>query len=75
MKYSEALTECAKDGISPASDPAAMAAFCRDSIQILVGAASPQLVWEGAMAKGMTMAELAELANRSPAAVHGLMWL
>ncbi|MEV0237516.1 hypothetical protein [Nonomuraea sp. NPDC050786] len=75
MTYQEALDECDRIGAKNASDPALMASFCRGSIQILVGAASPRLVWEGAMKQGMTSRELAKLANKNPDAVHELMWL
>jgi len=72
--YAQELAKARKVGASHATDAGLMAMFCADSIQILVGAASPQLVWEGAQAKGMTTRDLAKLANTNPAAVHDLMW-
>lgn len=63
-----------KVGASRADDAAVMAGFCADDLQILVGAASPQLVWEGAQRAGLTTLQLAELCNTDPAAVHELMW-
>ncbi|MEV0994682.1 hypothetical protein [Nonomuraea sp. NPDC050202] len=74
MTYQDALDECDRVGAKNASDAALMASFCRGSIQILVGAASPKLVWEGAMKQGLTSRELAQLANKDPNAVHELMW-
>ncbi|MEW9530663.1 hypothetical protein [Microbispora sp. NPDC049125] len=72
--YAQELAKARKVGAKHASDAGLMAMFCADTLQLLVGAASPQLVWEGAQAKGMTALELAKLANDNPAAVHDLMW-
>lgn len=73
--YQEALKTAAETGIKHATDAQFMATFCAASIQILCGAVSPQLVWEGAQKKGLTTKELAELASTDPAAVEELMWL
>ncbi|MFI5614721.1 hypothetical protein [Amycolatopsis sp. NPDC051903] len=73
--YSDALAAANKTGAANATDAGVMAQFCETSLQRLVGAASPQLVWEGAQKKGMTTAGLAQLANTDPSAVHELMWL
>lgn len=73
--YQTALTRARKVGASRAVDSGVMALFCDSTLQILVGAASPKLVWEGAQKQGLTALQLAELANRDPAAVHDLMWL
>jgi hypothetical protein len=73
--YDDALAAANKVGAANATDAEVMARFCATSLQILVGAASPQLVWEGAQKKGMTATELAVLATVKPAAVHELMWL
>jgi len=72
--YRDALAAAKKAGSANAADEGVMAQFCATSLQTLVGAASPQLVWEGAQKKGMTARELAALANRNPNAVHDLMW-
>lgn len=75
MVFDEALKESKSVGASRCSDAAAMASFCEHTLQLLVGAVSPQLVWEGAMKQGMTFRELAELANRDPMSVADLMWV
>lgn len=64
-----------KVGAANATDAGVMAQFCDSTLQILVGAASPQLVWEGAQKRNMTALELLALANEDPHAVHELMWL
>lgn len=74
MTYQEALAAANRVGSANATDAGVMAQFCATSLQLLVGAASPQLVWEGAQAKSMTALELCELATKNPAAVHDLMW-
>lgn len=73
--YDDALAAANKVGAANATDEGVMAQFCATSLQTLVGAASPQLVWEGAQKKNMTAAELVKLANDDAAAVHELMWL
>jgi hypothetical protein len=73
--YDHELAAANKAGAANATDAGVMAQFCATSLQILVGAASPRLVWEGAQKKDMTAAELAKLATQNPAAVHDLMWL
>jgi hypothetical protein len=50
------------------SDAAVMASFCEGVLQLVAGAVSPKLVWEGAL-------ELSNLATRHPRAVAELMWL
>lgn len=72
--YRNTLAAANKVGSANATDAGVMAQFCATSLQILCGAASPELVWEGAQKKGMTALELAELATGNPAAVHDLMW-
>lgn len=73
MTYDEALQE-ASGRLRTCSDAAAMAAFCDSPLQILAGAVSPRLVWEGAMRHGMSYKDLAELCHRDPVAVGELMW-
>lgn len=74
-KYQAALKAANKVGASHAADAGVMALFCATSLQILVGAASPELVWDGAQKRGMTALELAKLAQKDPLAVHDLMWV
>ena len=73
--YEAALKEARTVGVGVCSDPAAMAAFCDSTIQLMVGAASPKLVWQGAMKRGMSNVELHCLASKDPNAVHDLMWI
>lgn len=73
--YREALKSANKVGIMAATDAQFMASFCDSSIQILCGAVSPELVWEGAQKKGMTTRELSHLASTDPRAVAELMRL
>lgn len=61
-------------GAAHADDAALMAGVCADTLQILAGAVSPQLVWEGAQKHGMTTRELLDLAEGNPEAVSDLMW-
>lgn len=73
--YHAALAAANKAGAANASDTEVMALFCDTVLQQLVGAASPQLVWEGAQTKGMTALELHNLCHTDPNAVHDLMWI
>ncbi|MFF1298180.1 MULTISPECIES: hypothetical protein [unclassified Streptomyces] len=75
MTYEQALAEAAEKGSRRASDAAAMAQFCQANIHILVGAVSPQLVWEGAQKKGLTFLQFGRLCGKNPRAVEALQWL
>lgn len=72
--WEQALAEAKQRGVGRCGDAAAMAAFCDANIQMLCGAVSPRLVWEGAQRKGLTFLELGRLAGRDPMAVEALMW-
>lgn len=74
MTFEEALAEAKRAGISRCSDPALMASFCQADIQLLVGTASPKLVWAGAMSRGLTSLQLAQLCATDPKAVADLIW-
>jgi hypothetical protein len=74
VTFEEALAEAKREGLSRCSDAAAMAAFCKDTIQIILGAVSGKLIWEGAQRKHMTYLELAHLCQRDPHAATELMW-
>jgi hypothetical protein len=73
--FDAALERYKKVGAANAADPDLMAAFCKNPLQHIVGAVSSKLVWEGAMKRGMTSQQLAELANRHPLAVADLQWI
>lgn len=72
--YEAALKRAKTQGVGRCDDAALMAAFCAHDIQLLVGAVSPQLVWEGAQAKGLATRELAAMANRGWQEVDDLQW-
>jgi hypothetical protein len=74
LTYEQTLAEARKVGNANADDAGAMALYCADLLQLMVGAASPKLVWEGAQKAGMTHLELALLAQKDPDKVHDLMW-
>lgn len=73
MEYHEALVAYGVEGAGKCSDAALMAGFCQNTIQHLVGAVSPKLVWQGAQRKGLTTKELVELCSTSRA-VSDLQW-
>jgi hypothetical protein len=61
--YAAALLGYDRAGASKASDAQLMAGFCEDTLQTLMGAFSPRLVWEGAQREGMTALALAALCT------------
>lgn len=73
--FDDALARCRKAGVGRASDAEAMAGFCADTLQILVGAVSPKLVWNGAMKKRLNLKQLAALCHSDPLAVAALQGL
>lgn len=75
VTWEQALAEAHTKGVGRCSDHAAMAAFCDANITRAIGAVSPQLIWEGAMRKNMTLLELGRLAGRDPYACSELMWV
>lgn len=72
--YAEALAAARKAGARHADDAGLMALFCADSLQHLVGAVSPQLVWEKAQRSGLSTADLARLCAKDFMAVDELQW-
>lgn len=74
VSYEEALAAGRAVGASKASDASTMALFCESAIQILCGAVSPKLIFEGAQKKGLTAVQLASLAGRDPNTAAELMW-
>jgi hypothetical protein len=74
--YAQALIDGEKAGAANATDAQAMAMYCESVMQLVVGAFSPRLVWEGAQKKGMTGLELARLcANKDLRAIDDLQWI
>ena len=56
-------------------DAAAMAGFLEGNAQILLGAVSPKLMWEGAQHCGLTTKQLNALIIKFPAVAMDLMWV
>lgn len=52
-----------------------MAAYCETSLQLVVGAVSPRLVWEGAQKYGLTYRDLIEWCVDTPLKVVDLQWI
>lgn len=63
-EFAAALIAGRKAGHAHATDPQAMAMFCEDIMQIMIGAYSPRLVWEGAQKAGLTTLQLHALCAR-----------
>jgi hypothetical protein len=73
--FATALIAYGKAGAANATDAQVMAGFCEDTMQLLVGAFSPRLVWEGAQKAGMTALELHNLcAKNDLRALDDLQW-
>ena len=73
--YAAALAAGRATGAGRCTDAEAMALFCEADVQLLAGAVSPRLVWEGAQKRGLSLAELGALASADPLAVADLMWV
>jgi len=73
--FEETLVSAKKTGASRCSDAELLALFCNTSLQILCGAVSPKLVFEGAQKKGLSAKEVLQMAKDNPQAVADLMWL
>jgi hypothetical protein len=73
--YAAALIAGDQAGAVDSTDAQIMAAFCEDVMQILVGAFSPRLVWEGAQKAGLTAKQLHDLcAKKDLDALDDLQW-
>lgn len=75
MTYQEALAEAHDVGVSKCSDPALMASFLDANAQILIGAVSPELMWDGAQKTHLTTKALVSLINKDPIEAAELMWV
>lgn len=75
MTFDDALTRYRKVGASKANDAELMAGFCAYTLQTVVGAVSPKLVWEGAQKQGLACRDLAALCVKDIMAVSDLQWL
>ena len=74
-EYEQALMEAERTGLARCGDAAAMAAYCEASLQLVVGAVSPRLVWEGAQKRGLTYKELVKWSADHPMRVVDLQWI
>lgn len=72
--YSNALARGRKKGAGAAPRPEILAMFCESNLQTLVGAVSPELVWRGAMARGLSFLEFGRLCGKDVRAVDELQW-
>ena len=72
--YGSVLAAAKRVGAANASDAEAMALFCDGPLQLLAGAVSPKLVWEGAQKRGLSTLELGRLSSSDVHAVGDLMW-
>lgn len=75
MIYAEALEEAREVGVSRCSDPALMAQFLDANAQLLIGAVSAELMWDGAQKTGLTTRALVALINKDPIEAAELMWV
>lgn len=73
--YEQSLTDGQKAGASKATDAQAMAMFLESCAQLLLGAVSARLIWQGAQTKGLTGLELATMISKDPGSARDLMWL
>lgn len=72
--YKQALAVAREVGAKHADDPGLMALFCAGPLQTLVGAVSPELVWDGAQRAELTTTQLSALCLRDVMAVSDLQW-
>lgn len=73
--FAAALIAGDKAGAVDSTDAQIMAAYCEDVMQILVGAFSPRLVWEGAQKAGLTALQLNRLcAKKDLRTLDDLQW-
>lgn len=74
MTFSAALAEARALGSAECSDAALMAHFLDANARFLIGAVSPELIWNGAQKQGMTTKALVDLVYTDPMAAAHLMF-
>lgn len=74
MSYSAALAEAHLLGAAQCSNPALMAQFLDANVSFLIGAVSPELIWNGAQKQGMTAKAVVDLVYADPMAAAHLMF-
>lgn len=73
--YRAALKSGRKRGMAHATDAELMATFLEGTLQIMAGALSPELVWDGAQKAGLTALQVGALvAKPDLKALDDLMW-
>lgn len=72
--YAQALASGRKTGASRCTDSEALAMLLEATAQILLGAVSPKLMWQGAMHRGLTQLQVAAMIRDDPEAARNLMW-
>ena len=73
-EYERALRRGKRHGAVRCDDSALMALVLDSTAQLLCGAVSSRLVWDGAQKVGMTSMQLAELMNYRPCEIEELQW-
>jgi hypothetical protein len=73
--FAAALRRNEIEGAGKCDDPAAMAGFLDSCAQLLLGAVSPRLIWEGAQHVGLTALEMGHLTEVDPETARDLMWV
>lgn len=64
MTYEQALKAGKRKSARASSDAELMALILDGTAQILAGAVSPKLIWEGAQLRGLTTAQVLDLLNK-----------
>ena len=72
--YEDALAAGRKTGARRCTDSENMAMLLDTSGQIILGAVSPKLIWDGALARGLMTLQLASLMTEHPDQARDLMW-
>lgn len=73
--FARELTAGNRIGAANATDAQNMAMFCDTTMQFMVGAFSPRLVWEGAQKAGLTALQLHKLCHeKNLRAIDDLQW-
>lgn len=73
--YTLALAGTRRKGVVASTDAELMAGLLDSTLQIMAGALSPELVWNGAQKAGLTAARVMELVTGPDLpALDNLMW-
>jgi hypothetical protein len=73
MTYKEALKGEKKTGVKNCSEVEFLAGFCQ-TLPLIVGAVSPELVFNGAVKRKLSAKDLSKMAIEAPQDVIDLMW-